>query len=369
MRTLRRYGLLALLLVSWLLLPIASLAQNTGGSFGGSRWGSGSSGSSRSSSSSGSRSSWGGGSSSSRSTTNWGGGSSSGSYGGGSYGGGTSYGSRSSGDSGGGACCILTVFALIIIIAVIMSRRNKVSGAMPMAYMPPAPQYPGPMNFNETFSLGALAIAFDSVVRAQVQAEIDQIARQVDMSSDAGLAAAARMMSQMLTKYLDNALMTHHALGEGLSMQKAQQQFQQAVDTERGRFMIETVRKDAGGLRNVQGPSLRARAEEGGGFVVVTLLVCRRGSMQGFVPATSRAALAADLNVLLAGPGALQAMEVIWVPSDANDVMSSAEMAVVFPTLRPIAPDARVGRRACAHCKTVYAAELRQCPNCGAPAA
>jgi uncharacterized membrane protein len=132
--------------------------------------------------------------------------------------------------------------------------------------------------------------------------------------------------------------------------------------------MVETVRKDAGGLRSIQGPNIRARAEEGGGFVVVTLLVCRRGRLQGFLPATSRLALATDLNVLLAGPGALQAMEVVWIPSAVTDVMSSAEMAVVFPTLRPIAPDARVGRRACAHCKSVYAAELPQCPNCGAPA-
>ncbi|MEZ4393942.1 MAG: DUF1517 domain-containing protein [Polyangiales bacterium] len=359
MRTLRRWVLVALT-ASLFLLPFLALAQNTGGSFGGSRWGSGSSRSSSSSSRSGS---WGGGSSSSRTTWSTGSG---GSYGGGSYGG-TSYGSRSGGDSGGGVCCILTVFALIVLFAVIMNSRNKNRPFTPN-YMPMQPMGPmGPMGYQDTFSLGALAIAFDSSVRANVQAEIDQIARQVDMSSDAGLAAAASMLSQMLSRYLDHALLTHHALAENLSMQQAQQMFQQAVDTERGRFMVETVRKDGGGLRTVQGPNQRARAEEGGGFVVVTLLVSRRGPMPGFVPAVSRPALAADLQVLLAGSGAMQAMEVVWVPSDPNDVMSSAEMAVVFPTLKPIAPDARVGRRACGSCKTVYAAELPQCPNCGAP--
>ena len=97
--------------------------------------------------------------------------------------------------------------------------------------------------------------------------------------------------------------------------------------------------------------------------------MARRGRLTGFRPATDRPSLAQDLQILLAGPGALQAMEVIWQPSDPNDVMSSAEMAVVFPTLKPLAPDARVGRRACAYCKSVYAAELGRCPNCGAPPA
>ena len=101
--------------------------------------------------------------------------------------------------------------------------------------------------------------------------------------------------------------------------------------------------------------------------MVVTLLVARRGRLTGFRPAVDRDTLRADLQVLLAGPGALQAMEVVWVPSDPNDVMSSAEMAVKFPTLKPLAPDARVGRRACGSCKSVYAAELGRCPNCGAP--
>jgi len=362
MRSIRRW-VLAACAAAWLLLPLYALGQNTGGSFGGSRWGSGRSSSSSSSTGGGYRS----GSSSSRTTWSTGsGGSYGGSYGGTTYGG-TSYGSRSGGDSGGGMCCILTIFAIIVLFAIVMNARNKNQGPVPAYMAPPMPM--GPMQFQETFSLGALAIAFDSSVRARVQGEIDQIARQVDMSSDAGLAAAAQMLGQMLSRYLDNALLTHHALAENLSMQQAQQMFQQAVDTERGRFMVETLRKDGGGLRSVQGPRQRANAEEGGGFVVVTLIVSRRGPMPGFLPASNRLALNTDLNVLLAGPGALQAMEVIWVPSDVNDVMSSAEMAVVFPTLKPIAPDARVGRRACGHCKSVFAAELRQCPSCGAPAA
>ena len=363
---------LFLVVVLGVFVPVASLAQHTGGSFGGSSWGSGRSSSSSSSRSSGS--SWGGGSRSSgtswgsSSRSSWGGGSSGGSYGGGSYG---SYGGGSS-NGGGGAgalCCVVFFFIVVILIGMALSKKKGSSG---VSYVPPQNGFggmPGGDFTPETFSLGALAIAFDSSVRAQVQGELDRIAQSMQMQNTPdALENAARTMATSLSRFLDSAYMTHHAVSQGLSMQVTQQQFQAAVDQERGRYIVETVRADAGGVRKVNAPASRGRAEEGGGFVVVTLLIARRGNLTGFVPVTTRDALRADLQVLLAGPGALQAMEVVWIPSDPNDVMSSAEMAVKFPTLKPIAPDARVGRRACAHCKSVYAAELGVCPNCGAPA-
>lgn len=359
--------------------PLTSEAQHSGGSFGGSSWGSGrsSSGSSSGSRSSGSGS-WGSGSRSSGSS--WGSGRSSGSYGGsyggGSYGGG-SYGSYGGGSGGGGGlgslCCVVMFFVVVILIGMMLSRRKGTTNIAYTPYVPPGGGYggaPGGDFTPETFSLGALAIAFDATVRAEVQAELDRIAQGLQMqNSPDALNRAAATMSQTLARFLDAAYMTHHAISEGLTMQAAQQQFQAAVDQERGRYIVETVRADAGGVRKVNAPASRARVEEGGGFVVVTLLVCRRDRFTGFRPATDRDALRNDLQILLAGPGALQAMEVVWVPSDPNDVMSSAEMAVKFPTLKPIAPDARVGRRACAYCKSVYAAELNRCPSCGAPAA
>jgi uncharacterized membrane protein len=252
-------------------------------------------------------------------------------------------------------------FAIVILIGIALSRRSK-----GVSYAPPSGTYP-PTDPNDVFSLGALAIAFDSTVREQMQVELDRIAQSMQMQNTPdALNHAARTMSEALTRYLDAAYMTHHAVQEGVSMQVAQQQFQSAVDHERGRYIVETVRADAGGVRKVNAPQSRARAEEGGGFVVVTVLACRRGRFTGFRPAIDRDVLRVDLQVMLAGAGALQALEVVWVPSDPNDVMSSAEMAVKFPTLRPLAPDARVGRRACASCKSVYAAELGRCPNCGA---
>ena len=348
-----RFLVLVLLAV---VMPLAAFAQRTGGSFGGRSWGSGSS-SRPSSSSSGS---WGGSRSSGSSGGGYRGGSYGGSYGGGSYG---TYGGGGSNASGGEVmgvlCCVLFFFAIIFILGNVLGKKKNVGN---ITYAPP------PMDDNDTFSLGALAIAFDSAARAQVQGELDRLAGSLQMQdSPEALNAAAAQMAQCLGRFLDAAYMTHHSLSEGVPMQTAQQQFDQAVNAERGRFLVETVRNDAGGVRKINAPASRARAEEGGGFVVVTVLVARRGRFPGFRPPTDRPTLQQDLQILLSGPGAIQALEVVWVPSDPNDVMSSAEMAVKFPTLKPIAPDARVGRRACGYCKTVFAAELPQCPNCGAP--
>ena len=391
MRTARWWALWALLVTTWLLAPQVSraqqwrddaagevlLAQQTGGSFGGSRWGSGSSGSSGSSRPS-SGSSWGGGGSS---RPSYGGsygsrpsyGSSGSSYGG-SYGSGSYSGGGGGGGLGIGGFCILAFIILVVVIIALVGKRNNTNSVQ---FYPPPPMggaggYGAPPGAftPETFSLGALAIAFDGRARRQVQSALDGIAAQVNFNAPDGLDQAAQLVSQTLTQYLDAAFMTHHAVSQPMPMQATQQQFQQAVDTERGRFVVETVRADTGGVRKINAPSSTGRAEEGDGFVVVTLLVARRGDLNAFRPITGRADLAHDLQVLLAQAGpqkAMQAMEVVWQPSDPNDVMSSAEMAVVFPTLKPIAPDARVGRQACAYCKSMFAGELRQCPNCGAP--
>lgn len=65
----------------------------------------------------------------------------------------------------------------------------------------------------------------------------------------------------------------------------------------------------------------------------------------------------------------MKALEVVWVPSEPGDVMSSAEMEVVFPALAWVDADARArfGRAVCPSCKAAYARELGECPSCGAP--
>ncbi len=355
----RWWVLLLLVLAAMWMSPLAALAQHTGSSFGSSRWGSGSSGS-RPSSSGSSRPSSSSGSSWSRPSTSYGGGSSYGSSSGGGGGG-------SSNDGPGSLCCTVAFLLIIVVVVVIAQKKNGGGRAMAPQYSPTGGPMPMPQGGMDTFAVGVLAIAFDSRARAQIQSGMAQIAERSNMGGN-GLPGKARETAQLLSQHLDAAYMTQQALSEGITMQTAQQYFDAAVSDARGRYIIETLRNDAGGVRKVSGPTMTARAEEGGGFVVVTIVVGRRGGFFGFQPPTSRPILAQDLQVILQGDANLNAMEVIWQPSDQNDVMSSAEMAQVFKELRPIDPDARVPRRACAYCKSVFAAELNVCPNCGAPA-
>ena len=113
---------------------------------------------------------------------------------------------------------------------------------------------------------------------------------------------------------------------------------------------------------------MRARAEEGEGTVVVTIVLASRRPMQGF-----HLADAAQVRAALSDRGALQgaqlvALEVIWSPAAENDRMSTAELEAVYPELKLIDPNSIAGRIFCTYCNGPFAAELISCPHCGAPA-
>lgn len=151
----------------------------------------------------------------------------------------------------------------------------------------------------------------------------------------------------------------------------ARAQFDDIVARERMRYEVESVRADAAGVRRITAPSdLAPRPEEGAGFMVVTMLAARRDAAKITEPA-DRASLFRALSALLrGGTNSLMALEVVWVPSDARDVMSLGEMAIVFPELRPLAEGMTLGRvEECVHCRKVFAADtaLGRCPACGTP--
>ncbi len=62
----------------------------------------------------------------------------------------------------------------------------------------------------------------------------------------------------------------------------------------------------------------------------------------------------------------LVALEVTWTPAAEQDRLSSAEIEVVHPDLLPLDAGAAVGRVRCTYCRAIHAAELGECPACGA---
>lgn len=134
----------------------------------------------------------------------------------------------------------------------------------------------------------------------------------------------------------------------------------------RARYRYELVRTDASQAAassdtTIAAPAVRPRAEEGEGFVVVSIVVAARGLVtpaSGFDP-TAAALVRLDADQLVA-------FEVIWSPAADADRMSSLELETLYPELRAVRHD--VGRVRCV-CGVPYAAELATCPSCGRPVA
>ena len=340
-------------------------AQESGGSFGGGDWGSGGSGGS------GGGSDWGGGGGG-----GWGGGAPTtypstypSTYPGTSYGNGTG-----GGMSCGGACCLVLIFLVIIAVAVMNQRRRgphfgapmggMPMGGMPMGGMPMGGGYAGPNAMYVT----QLQVGLDWHARAQLQQQLEQLARsgsgqsaegRAQMLSETVLALRRNEISWLYANYVDRG---------GHMPQQAQQLFQQLASEARSRFKSEVVRNVGGQVTGVAAPEMQARSEEGGGTVVVSLILATRRPLTGFVTPDAnqlRAALQDRASVL---PQQLVALEVVWSPAAENDRMSTAELEQVYPELKLIDPNSIAGRIFCAYCNGPFPGELLTCPHCGAPA-
>ncbi|MEZ4410799.1 MAG: DUF1517 domain-containing protein [Polyangiales bacterium] len=207
-----------------------------------------------------------------------------------------------------------------------------------------------------------VTVAIDHSARAAVQSSLAALAARVDAASPAGLHAAAEATRDALTQ-ARGAIRYGVATARSLSEAAGQAAFAAQADELRGRYTVETV----GRARNA-GPKLAPRPEEGGGLVVVSVLVAARGALPVAPSGHDLASLMGALHAMVP-PRAdrLLALEVIWSPSEDADRMSSAELEFLYPELRRVDDAMAFGRVVCGHCRAVYAAELGRCPACGAP--
>jgi hypothetical protein len=229
---------------------------------------------------------------------------------------------------------------------------------------PPPPSSPRP---NVNLQVATISLGFDATVRRVLQDELQKVAKAAEVTSSGGLALALRDTLSVLDRQAAGLRAVHGAFESCGSPDDARVAFEARVTTERGRYVVESLRVDAGGERAVA-VKAKARSEEGGGFVVVSLVVVWAGTPGVFLPVASREDLARVTRGMAADAPPIKALEVVWVPAEPEDVMSSAEMATVFSRLAWVDADARArfGRAVCASCKAAYARELGECPNCGA---
>jgi len=327
--------------------PVAVSAQTTGSSFGGGSFGGGGGSSFGSSGSS-----WSGSSGSSWSSS------------------GSSWSSSGSSYSGGGFSwfhIVLSILVIVISIAIRVAKENQQRSdwttAVPHDYG--YSSAPSPMN---RMDVTALSIAVDWRARAHVQQALDTLARRANTGTSAGLHHALTETLRLVREVRLAWLYAGVQNAQPMRPSDAEQHFRRWSQDARSRFRHELVRNADGSTKLEETPEVRAREEEGEGVVVVTLVVAARK----VIPDIHHAEDARRLDHALAAlsqvsVSELAAIEVIWSPSAANDRMSTAELAVLYPELVRIAEASIGGRVFCNYCSGPFAQELPRCPHCGAP--
>lgn len=214
--------------------------------------------------------------------------------------------------------------------------------------------------------VATLSLAFDADARADLQQRMDAIARRARVGDAAQLRSTLREILVEAAAHRGSLRAVAYEDAAHEAPETARADFEARATRARGRYVVERVRGDAGGVRSVA-TSVTARGEEGGGFVVLTLAAAWRGG-EMLAAVTSPDALAALSARATESSATVLAFEAVWVPADPGDVMSSAEMTTAFPELAWVDDEARrrYGRVTCASCGAAFARELGRCPSCGA---
>ena len=343
-----------------LVSPLGADAQESGGSFGGGDW------SDNSGGGGGGGGDFGGG------------GGDFGSSGGGDFGSGPGFGSSgSSGGYGGsgvggagiGVCFGVVMLGAMLAFAFYMSSKKGIGSRAPGAgHVSDLLRSGGPYHGADAMHVSYVGIGVDWRARADIQRALSELARTGNMGSAEGRCEALREVVLALRRAEMAWLYAAPSTSTPYRPSDAQSEFQAKANDLRARFKSELVRGTEGGVRTTEGPEMRAKADEGKGTVVVTVLAAARRPL-GSVGAPDANAVRSALQAFSAiGPRDLVAMEVIWSPAAEQDRMSSAELEQNYPEMRLIDPNSIAGRVFCIYCSGPFPMELLRCPHCGGPA-
>ncbi len=326
----------ALVLLGVLFSASLALAQRSGGSFGGGDFGGG---------------------------------------GGGGYEGGGGY--HEGGGGGGNAGFVFALvrlgiehpplgFAMLAVVMVVLFMRAV--GGADRARRTPGPQARAWMNVDVT----AVRIGIDARSREFVQRELGKIALHGTAQSRdllESMRSVIRLLRKCDTAWVYGGASNYHPMSPPV----AEGVFKRHAQDARSKFTAELVRNASGKVASQASPGYVPREAEGEGVALITLVVAARREIRDFFGGRREEinAVLEDLERLTAHE--LVAVEVVWMPADPDDRMSSATLEALEPDIAKLAPQPGkkgkpVGRVHCAYCRGPFAAELPTCPHCGAPA-
>ena len=247
----------------------------------------------------------------------------------------------------------IALLALFLLVGRLRRRRAVVQPAVPATRTP-------------TADVSALMMAFDSSARRPIQHALDDMARSRSSWDSHGLFLD---VVRYLASHGDSWVYLGAMDSWPAELDATERTFQRFVSELRARYREELVRSIDGELTTRSAPTMAARAEEGEGLCVVSLVVECEGWLEDLAGVTDPNRMLQALQMLThVSAENLVSFEVIWSPATEEDRLSSAELEVLYPELRRV-EGAVVGRMTCGHCQAVYALELGFCPSCGAPPA
>ena len=268
--------------------------------------------------------------------------------------GGGSHGSALPGSAPSGAFVFGTVIVVLLFMAWVRFDARR--------HMPPlpGPQARAWMNVD----VSVVRIGVDARSREFLQRELSGLARRRTSTTTelhASLLRVVRLLRKCDTAWILGGASNHHPMSPPV----AEATFRRHAHDARSAFSVELVRNERGVATTKQSPGYAANASEGEGAALITLVVAARREIRDFAGGRREEihAVLDDLERLSVRD--LVAMEVVWMPADPNDRMSSATLVANVPTLE-VLPGAIGGRVNCAFCKGPFAAELPTCPHCGA---
>ena len=263
------------------------------------------------------------------------------------------------------AGCVITLF---ILLAILWPRGRSFSGELPVVgeidFGPPSHQV-----LADRADVTVLRVVIDGRARKFIQKELQAIATGCDTGTADGRLQMLKQVTLLLRRVRD-AWVYGGAHNEPLNpLGKAKALFDGHVDDARTRFEHETISNVQGAKATASSPGYTPHGDEGEGLILVSLVIAARTELFTVMRVGDgeelRKALEAASNL---ASNELVAVEVVWMPSEDGDRMSSMEVEAKYPrpALIPI-QGALVGKTFCAYCAGPFPGELVSCPHCGAP--
>jgi len=225
------------------------------------------------------------------------------------------------GGGGGGATFFLLCALALVAAASLQQQRSGGAGGLELG--------------GDKVAVVRLQVGLLGLARS-LQVELDDISAKADTSTPSGLHYVLTETVLALLRHPEYAVYGASGCATREGPAAAEAKFNELSLEERGKVAAETV-VNVGGRRR-RAASAGPPAADGGRneFLVVTILVAADAPLK-LPPVTSLAELSTALKRLGAVPrSALQAVEVLWTPSEEGDVLTQAELSAAYPLLNSL---------------------------------